>query len=66
MKWNKINIDNFCISLNEPLYLEIDSYTKLDILVKEGISTKLVIIANNDYDINVLDKAKGFFIISLS
>lgn len=53
MKWNKINVDSYCISLTSPLYLEIDHNTKLDITIDENISSKLVIIGNNDYDINI-------------
>ncbi len=67
MKWNKINVESFNISLDEPLYLEIDNKTKLDILVKKGVSSKLVIIANNDYDINVkLEKEASLTVNSLN
>ena len=61
MKWNKINVDYYKISLNDnnPLYLRIDYNTKLDIEVKENISSKIVIVSNNNYDVNInlLDNA---------
>ena len=68
MKWNKINVDNFKISLdNNPLYLEIDNDTKLDIIVNEGISSKLVIIGNKNYDINIkLEKEASIIVNSLN
>ena len=68
MKWNKINADSFNISLtSDPLYLEIDNNTKLDILVNEGIQSKLVIIGNNNYDINIkLEKEAGLIVNSLN
>ncbi len=62
MKWNKIDGDNYKISLNDndPLYLEINNNTKLDIEVDKDISSKIVIIGNKDYDVNIklLDNAK--------
>ena len=67
MKWNKIKVDNYSISLIDPLYLEIDNVTKLDIEVKEGISSKLVIIGNNNYDINIkLDNNSNLIVNSLN
>jgi len=67
MKWNKINVDNLNISLNDPLYIEIDNNTKLDIIVKEGISSKLVIIASSNYDISIkLEKEASLIINSLN
>lgn len=55
MEKNKIQVDSFktSISDNNPLFLEIDSKTKIDIIVSDGISSKLIIIGNNDYDLNI-------------
>ena len=68
MKWNKINVDNYKISLtNDPLYLEIDTKTKIEIIVNQGISSKLVIIGNNDYEINIkLDKESHLIVNSIN
>ena len=52
MLWNKIDIDKE-IELFSPLYLEIEKNIRLDIKVKENVNTKLVIIGNNDYEINI-------------
>ena len=65
MKWNKINVDNYEISLtNDPLYLEIDTFTKLDLIVNKGITSKLVIIGNNDYEINIKLKEEASLILN--
>ena len=52
MLWNKINVDKE-IHLSSPMYLEIENTIKLNIEVDENIDTKLVIIGNSDYDINI-------------
>ena len=44
---------NIIINDNNPLYLNIDNYNKLDILVNENISGKIIIISNSNYDINI-------------
>lgn len=55
MEKNKITIDSFKTILkdNNPLFLEIDCSTKLDITVSEGINTKLIIVGNSNYDLSV-------------
>lgn len=56
MEKNKITVDNYKLSFSskEPVVLEIDCDTKLDITVKETIhECKLTIIGNNNYDIDV-------------
>ena len=55
MKWNKINIDYFNISLtdNNPLYLYIDNNTKLNIVVNENITSRIIIIGTVNYDIDI-------------
>lgn len=66
MLWNKINVDKKIV-LTNPMYLEINNKVKLDINVNKNISTKLVIIGNSDYDINVnLDKEASLLINSLN
>ena len=52
MLWNKINVDKKIV-LTSPMYLEIDNSIKLDIKVNENTNTKLVIIGNNDYELNI-------------
>ncbi len=70
MKKNKITVDNYQLSVSssEPLVLEIDCDTKLDITVNETIhDCKLTIIGNNNYDINVkVKKDAGIVIHSLN
>ena len=55
MEKNKITVDSFKTILkdNNPLFLEIDCSTKLDITVSEGINSKLIIVGNNNYDVSV-------------
>ena len=66
MLWNKINVDKKIV-LTNPMYLEINNKVKLEINVNKNISTKLVIIGNSDYDINVnLDKEASLLINSLN
>ena len=66
MLWNKINVDKKIV-LTNPMYLEINNKVKLDINVNKNISTKLVIIGNSDYDIDVnLDKEASLLINSLN
>lgn len=68
MFWNKIKKKNESIILNNnPYYLKILEEVKLDIIVNENISSKLVIIANSNYDINIkLNKGANLTINSLN
>lgn len=69
MEKNKIQVDSFkaSISDNNPLFLEIDSKTKIDIIVSDGISSKLIIVGNNDYDLNIkLGKKANLIVNSLN
>lgn len=69
MEKNKINIDNFKISIsdNNPLFIEIVCNTKLDVIVNENVSSKLIIVSNNDYDINIkLNKGSNLLVNSLN
>lgn len=69
MEKNKIQVDSFkaSISDNNPLFLEIDSKTKIDIIVSDGISSKLIIIGNNDYDLDIkLGKKANLIVNSLN
>ena len=52
MHWNKIKIDKEILLIN-PMYLEIEDNVKINIKVTENVSTKLVIIGNSNYDINI-------------
>lgn len=56
MDVKRINTNSYktIIKDNNPLFLEIDSITKLDIIVNENVSSRLVIIGNSDYDINII------------
>lgn len=66
MLWNKINVDKKIV-LSLPMYFEIDSNVKLDIKVNKDVNTKLVIIGNSDYEINVdLDSNASLIINSLN
>ena len=59
---NKIIIDN-----NNPLSLEIESNTKLDVLVKENVSSKLIIISDSDYELNIkLENNSNLIVNSLN
>ncbi len=54
MEKRKITTNSFITSMdNKPLFLDIDSKTKLEITVNENISSKLIIVGNCDYDINI-------------
>lgn len=69
MEWNKINVDSYKTSIesDEPLFLEINSNTKLDLIVKEDIHSTITIIGCFDYDINIkLEKDSGLIISSLN
>ena len=48
MEKNKIQVDSFKTSItdNNPLFLEVDSSCKIDIIVNDGVSSKLIIIGN--------------------
>ena len=66
MFWNKIEVDNLKIVLkdNNPYYVKIDSFSNLDIIVNENISSKLVILGNSDYNINVLLKENANLLVN--
>ena len=69
MEKNKITVDNykFKISSSNPIVLEIDCDTKLDITVLNNTHGKLTIIGNNNYDINIkLEKESGLLVNSLN
>ena len=68
MFWNRINVENKGIILdNNPYYIEIDNEVKLDIAVTENISSKLVIIASSNYDINIkLNRNSSLIVNSLN
>ena len=53
MLWNKINVDSFITNVNEELYLEITCDTKLEFIVKNGVSTKVSIIGEANYDLSI-------------
>ena len=55
MLWNRINVENLKLILqdNNPVFLEICRQCKISIVVMEYTNTKLVIIGNSDYDINI-------------
>ena len=59
MQWNKIDIDKDIV-LSNPMYLEIENTVNLNIKVNKGANTKLVIIGNNNYNLNIelLDNSK--------
>ena len=66
MEWNKINTDKEII-LSNPMYLEIVDNVKLNIKVKENINTKLVIIGNSNYEINIdLDNNSSLIVNSIN
>ena len=66
MQWNKINVDNLDILVKDsnPLYFEIDRNTSLNINVLDNISSKIVIIANSDYNIDIKLNSKASLIIN--
>ena len=69
MQKNKITVDNYkiTISSSDLIYLEIESATRLDIVVLENISGKLSIVSSNNYDINIiLEKGSSLLINSLN
>ena len=69
MEKNKIIVDNykFSISSSLPIVLEIGCNTKIDITVLKNIHSKLLIIGNNNYDINIkLEKESGLIVKSLN
>ena len=54
------------ITDNKPLYL-IDNEGKLDILVKENINSKIIIISSSNYDINIkLENNSSLLVNSLN
>ena len=66
MLWNKIDIDKEII-LSNSTYLEINKDVTLNIKVKENTNTKLVIIGNSDYNINIdLDNNACLMVNSLN
>ena len=69
MFWNKIEVDNTNIIIKDsnPYYIEIENRIKLNIEICSNISTRIVIIANNDYDINIkLNKEASLIINSIN
>ncbi len=66
MLWNKIDIDNSKLILkdNEPILIRIDSYVKLDIKVLENINSKLVILGNSNYDLNLVMENNSSLIVN--
>ena len=69
MEKNKIIVDSFKSSIgnDEPIFLEIDSITKLEFLVKENVNSKLMIIGNKSYDISIkLEKNSSLLVNSLN
>ena len=51
---NKIKIENkIFLDENKTYYMNIKSFNKIGIVVKENICTKLVIVGNNNYDIDI-------------
>ncbi len=69
MEKNRITVDNykFSISSSDPVFLEIDCDTKIDIKVLKNTHSKLIIIGNNNYDINIkLEKESGLLVNSLN
>ena len=69
MLWNRIKVDSLNIVLDnsKTMYLKIDNYVKLDITVNENVNAKIVIIANNNYDINIsLNKLSNLVVNSLN
>ena len=70
MEMNKITVDNYNLSVSSsnPITLEIECETKIDITVKENThDCKLTIIGNNNYDINIkLEKDSGLLVNSLN
>lgn len=66
MFWNKIHVDNLKITLqdNDPYYLEIDKNVKIDVQVLENVSSKLVIIGHNNYEINIHLLKNSFLIVN--
>lgn len=66
MFWNKIEVDSLNIHLenSEPIYLEVCHKTKINIVVLENISGKVVIIGNNNYDVDVKLNANANLIVN--
>ena len=69
MEKNKIKVDCYKTSISSfsPLYLEINDDIKLDIVVKENISSKLILIGNSDYSIDIkLENGSNLLVNSLN
>ena len=66
MQKNKITVDSFNITFNnnDPLYLEIECITKINITVKNNISSKLIIVSNYNYDINIVLEDNSTLIVN--
>ncbi len=59
-------MNNITITDNKPLYL-VDNLDKLDIVVKENINSKIIIISSNNYDINIkLENNSSLLVNSLN
>lgn len=63
---NKINIENSKIILDKesPYYLNISKNIQLEIKVLKNISTKLIIVGNSDYQINLILEDNSKLIIN--
>lgn len=69
MQKNKITVDNFKTSLtdNNLLFLDVVVKTKIDITVNANISSKVIVVGNNDYDINIiLEEGSSLLVNSLN
>ena len=68
MLWNKIEVDSkITLKDNNPVFLKIDNLVKLEIEVLENISSKLIILGNNNYEINfLLNKNSSLIVNSLN
>jgi hypothetical protein len=66
MEKYKVTKDNYKLTISSPdvIYLEIECDTKLDILVKENISSKLSIVSSNNYDINITIEKGSYILIN--
>ncbi len=66
MLWNKIEVDSLNIHLenSEPVYLEVCHNTKINIVVLENVSGKVVIIGNNNYDVDIKLNANANLIVN--
>lgn len=68
MFWNKIEVNrNIILDSNSPYYLEVSNDVILNVTVNHDITSKLVIIANNNYEVNiVLEKGSNLIVNSIN